>query len=110
MSLSCFGMFVDEHTMQRHKLHVGLIHFSHLDRIYLISRLRLARQKAGLTQEALGDMLGKTQSYVAKYETLEKELDFFEVLALCQALEVRVIDVVSEELHHLLTEIKEVGL
>lgn len=87
---------------------MSVIHFTLQDRIYLSSRLRLARQKAGLTQEILGESLGKTQSYVAKYETRERDLEFFEVLSLCRALGIRVIDVIPEELHYLLADFKEV--
>ena len=54
-------------------------------------------------------MLGKTQSYVAKYETRERELEFFEVLSLCKALQIRVIDVLPKELHSLLAGVEEVG-
>lgn len=79
------------------------IHFTDEDRIFLSSRLRAARQKAGLTQEELGNLLGKGQSYVAKYETRERDLEFFEVLALCHALDTKLEELVSTDLHRLLT-------
>lgn len=45
------------------------------------------RQLAGLSQQQLADSLGKPQSYVSKYETGERRLDFLEVLDICIIIE-----------------------
>ena len=66
------------------------------DRIYMVSRLRDARLACGLTQDQLAEKLGKTQSFIAKYETRERSLEFFEVLELCQVLKITVSHLVSE--------------
>lgn len=52
----------------------------------LIARLADARTKAGLTQQAVADLLGKPQSYVAKVEGLERRLDVIEFLTMAGAI------------------------
>lgn len=44
------------------------------------------RVAEGLTQAALADRLGRPQSYVSKYETGERRLDFAETAVICGAL------------------------
>lgn len=46
----------------------------------LLERLKAARKKAGLTQQAVADALGRPQSFVAKYERGERRLDVVEFL------------------------------
>ncbi|HEU4601366.1 MAG TPA: helix-turn-helix transcriptional regulator [Steroidobacteraceae bacterium] len=53
----------------------------------LIALLVAAREKAGLTQQQLADLLGKPQSFVAKYEGGERRIDVIEFVAISQALE-----------------------
>ena len=50
--------------------------------------LRGFRENGGLTQAGLSKTLGKPQSYVSKYESGERKLDFVEVLKICEALNV----------------------
>lgn len=52
--------------------------------------LRGFRENNGLTQAGLSKTLGKPQSYVSKYESRERKLDFVEVLKICEALNVSV--------------------
>lgn len=52
----------------------------------LIARLVDARTKAGLTQQAVADLLGKPQSYVAKVEGFERRLDVIEFLTMASAI------------------------
>ncbi len=52
----------------------------------LIDALVRARGQAGLTQQQLAAKLGKSQSFVAKYETGERRLDVIEFLAIVAAL------------------------
>lgn len=51
----------------------------------LSAELRAIRTSAGYTQVQLAEKLEKPQSYVSKYESGERNLDFIEVLAVCQA-------------------------
>ena len=53
-------------------------------RVFL-RKLRAARRESGLTQVALADRLGETQSFVSKCERGERRLDIVEVRAFCQA-------------------------
>ena len=46
----------------------------------------LRKNEAGLTQVELSQMLGRPQSYVSKYETGERKLDYVEINAICKAL------------------------
>lgn len=45
-----------------------------------------ARKAAGLSQEALGKMLGRPQSFVSKYEAGERRLDVVEFLEVAEVL------------------------
>ena len=45
------------------------------------------RKEAGLTQQELAKTLNKPQSYVSKYETGERRLDFIEFLDVADALQ-----------------------
>lgn len=46
----------------------------------------LRRERAGLTQVELSQALGRPQSYVSKYETGERRLDYVEVVEICRAI------------------------
>jgi len=48
--------------------------------------LRELRIQAGFTQVTLAKSLGKAQSYVSKYESGERRLDFLELRHLCDFL------------------------
>ncbi|MBL8599945.1 MAG: helix-turn-helix transcriptional regulator [Devosia sp.] len=45
-----------------------------------------ARKKAGLTQAQVAELLGRPQSFVAKYEGGERRLDVIELIEVTQAL------------------------
>jgi transcriptional regulator with XRE-family HTH domain len=85
-------------------LFVGKLAFSEQDRIFVAAQMRAARIRAGLTQEELAAALGKTQSYIAKWETRERRMQLFEVLEFCAALQVRLEDLLPAELRPLLTD------
>lgn len=51
--------------------------------------LKNLRVDAGVTQIDMANRLGKAQSYVSKYESGERKLDFVEVMDICEALGVR---------------------
>jgi len=46
----------------------------------------LRKNEAGMTQVELSEALGRPQSYVSKYETGERKLDYVEVNDICKAL------------------------
>lgn len=46
----------------------------------LITELRQAREDAGMTQQALADLMDRPQSYVAKIEIGERSIDLIELL------------------------------
>lgn len=48
--------------------------------------LREGRLAAGLTQEALATKLGRPQSFVAKYEAGERQLDVIEFILVTKAM------------------------
>jgi transcriptional regulator with XRE-family HTH domain len=49
--------------------------------------LKNTRIEKGLRQVDLAEALGRSQSYVAKFESGEKTLDFVEVLEICKVLQ-----------------------
>ena len=56
--------------------------------------LRELRDAADLRQIDLAKRLGRPQSFVSKYESGEKNLDFLEVREVCEALGVPLIEFV----------------
>jgi transcriptional regulator with XRE-family HTH domain len=48
--------------------------------------LRDMRTHAGLRQSDLAERLGRSQSYVAKFESGERRLDLYELDVVCRAL------------------------
>jgi transcriptional regulator with XRE-family HTH domain len=58
--------------------------------------LRHARDKAGLTQIALAERLGSTQTFISKCERGERRLDFVEVTAWCKALGIETHEFLQE--------------
>ncbi len=55
------------------------------DHNYTVLRkeLKSIRKKAGLTQAQLAQLLEKNQSHVAKYELGDRNLDYLEVINVC---------------------------
>lgn len=52
----------------------------------LLALLRDTRRRAGLRQVELSKRLKKPQSFVSKYESGERRLDFIELRQICKAL------------------------
>ncbi|WP_246729118.1 helix-turn-helix domain-containing protein [Methylosinus sp. RM1] len=46
-----------------------------------------ARERAGLTQEGLAERIGRTQSFVSKYERGERRLDVVEFAEFVKAMD-----------------------
>jgi len=59
------------------------------------SVLRDMRREAGLRQSELADRLGRPQSFVSKYESGQRRLDFVEVERVCKALGASLRELIS---------------
>lgn len=59
-----------------------------LDADYLQLRTQLvaAREASGITQADLSTRLGRTQSFVSKYEQGERKLDVMDFVLICRTL------------------------
>ncbi len=57
--------------------------------------LKDLRQQKGFTQAQLAKRLALPQSYVSKYETGERRLDFVETVSVCEALGISLDDFVK---------------
>jgi transcriptional regulator with XRE-family HTH domain len=69
----------------------------------LITILRDAREKAGITQEILAQALGEDQSFVSKVERRERRLDLEELRRFCEALGLPLSEIVARweaAIHH----------
>ncbi|WP_459175966.1 helix-turn-helix domain-containing protein [Ewingella americana] len=68
------------------------------DRDYqeVISLLKKARQAKGMTQVELAEMLGKPQSFVAKFENGERRLDVVEFAHIARLLEVSPLETLNK--------------
>ena len=62
----------------------------------IIARLRAKREGKGLSQYQLSQILKVQQSYVSKIETCERRLDIWELMNICEALDLSFIDFVRE--------------
>jgi ribosome-binding protein aMBF1 (putative translation factor) len=58
--------------------------------------LRHLREATGLRQVDLAQRLKRPQSFVSKYESGEKTLDFLEVREVCRALGLSLVDFVRQ--------------
>ena len=52
----------------------------------LIDLLKETRTTKSITQIELAERLGLDQTYISKYETLERRIDLVELKAICRAL------------------------
>jgi transcriptional regulator with XRE-family HTH domain len=59
------------------------------------SVLRQIRQAQGIRQIELAAKLGKPQSFVSKYESLERRLNFEEVEEICENLGVTLVEFIT---------------
>lgn len=80
MSIFYFGIF----RLRRSILVVNKLWDSKREALREV--LKELRVSAGLTQAQLAEELSKPQSYVSKYESGERRLDFIEVLEVSDAL------------------------
>lgn len=61
-----------------------------------LQHLCQARRNAGMTQEEVGIRLGKTQSFVSKYERGERRLDIIEVNEICEVIGISLTSFVAD--------------
>jgi len=61
----------------------------------LRERLIQAREDAGITQADLAARLGRTQSFVSKYEQGERRLDVIDFVLVCHHLSISPSDLLS---------------
>ncbi|BBU64364.1 transcriptional regulator (plasmid) [Methylosinus sp. C49] len=59
-----------------------------------------ARERAGLTQEGLAERIGRTQSFVSKYERGERRLDVVEFAEFVRAMDLDPSAVFAQFLQH----------
>lgn len=60
----------------------------------LIALLRNYRERAGLRQVELANLLDRPQSFVSKYESGQRRLDLIELKAICNALGINIVTLV----------------
>lgn len=61
-----------------------------------LAQLRELREAAGITQTALGEALGNTQTFVSKFERGERRVDAVEFVEICEALGADPVDVLAQ--------------
>jgi ribosome-binding protein aMBF1 (putative translation factor) len=68
----------------------------------LVEILVAARKKAGIRQADLARWLGKTQTFVARFEAGQRRIDIVELIALC-----RIIGIDSVKVHRKLLKVED---
>ena len=66
------------------------------EQIELLKLLRETRKKAGLSQRELARQLGRSQSFISKYESGELQLDLIELSSVCRAMSISLSTFVRE--------------
>jgi len=66
----------------------------------LLTLLRDLRERAGITQLALAESLGNTQTFISKVERGERRIDVVEFVEICDALGVDPVASFREFLKH----------
>ena len=62
----------------------------------LLRLLRETRERAKVTQTELADRLGRSQSFVTKFERGDRRLDAIQLRTICQALGADLVSFVTE--------------
>lgn len=62
----------------------------------VIGRLRSRRERGGVTQSQLAELLNITQASVSKIETCERRLDIIELHHICKMLKIPFVDFITE--------------
>jgi transcriptional regulator with XRE-family HTH domain len=75
---------------------MGVPNAAYTDRYELFREiLKELRESKGVTQAQLAERLEIPQSYVSKYETGERRLDFVETAEICEALGIKTADLAN---------------
>ena len=61
------------------------------ERTILLVLLRELRKQKGLTQDQMAEAIGARQAFVSKYETGERRLDFLDLVAICEGLNMSIV-------------------
>jgi len=61
------------------------------ERKILLDLLRRLRRQKGLTQDQMATAIGAKQAFVSKYETGERRLDFLDLVAICEVLDISMV-------------------
>ena len=79
--------------------HIRFMSAAH-DPLYIefIAHLRNMRKGRNLSQQQLGEKLGKDQTFISKVETCERRIDAIEAARWCIALGVRLEEVLPSEI------------
>lgn len=67
--------------------------------IEFVARLRNARKRQSLSQQQLGEKLGKDQTFISKVETCERRIDVIEAANWCAALGLHLEDILPSEIN-----------
>ena len=67
--------------------------------IEFIARLRNERKRQSLSQQQLGEKLGKDQTFISKVETCERRIDVIEAANWCAALDLYLEDILPSEIN-----------
>ena len=62
----------------------------------VIGRLRGKRERLGITQVQLAELLKVNQTFVSRIETCDRRLDIIELHHICQVLGISFIDCIQE--------------
>lgn len=62
----------------------------------LIDCLKQFRKSENLTQLELAERIGTDQTYISKYERCERRLDIIELMAICQGLNIKLVDFIRD--------------
>jgi len=65
--------------------------------VWFVAQLRSARISRGWSQKELANKLGKQQSYVSKYETGERRLDFVETVRISRVLDLEITSLIPPD-------------
>ncbi len=61
------------------------------ERKILLEVLRELRKQKNLTQDQMAKAMGARQAFVSKYETGERRLDFLDLVAICEVLDISIV-------------------
>jgi len=61
------------------------------ERKILLAVLRELRKQRNLTQDQLARSMGVKQAFISKYETGERRLDFIDLVAICDVMDISIV-------------------